>query len=112
LTIADHYHSLEPLDSIMSRITHREYLTRLAWIDSRWEEPPSRIEWYLMQIAAEVKKLFRKKTQGVTPESMVIRFIRKLIKPKSDLDGSAKTETLEDRWGPLVGKKVARSEVK
>jgi hypothetical protein len=112
LTIADHYHSLEPLDSIMSRMTHREYLTRLAWIDSRWEEPPSRLEWYLMQIAAEVKKSFHKKPQSVKTEGMVIRFIRKLIPFKPNRDESSRKDTLEDRWGPLVGKKPVRSEVK
>lgn len=115
LLIADYYHSIEPLDSIMSKMTHREYLTRLAWIDSRWDEPPSRLEWYLMQIAAEVKRLFHKKPNKITTEGMAIRFIRKLIslkKSRPKEESSLDQETLEDRWTPLIGKKPIRSQLK
>ena len=38
------------LDELAKSMTHREYLTRMAVIESEWDEP-SRTDHYLMQIA-------------------------------------------------------------
>lgn len=38
------------LDELAKSMTHREYLTRMAAIESEWDEP-SRTDHYLMQIA-------------------------------------------------------------
>lgn len=43
------------LHACMKSMTHREYLTWLEWLDQQWDEP-SRSDYYLMQIAAEVRR--------------------------------------------------------
>lgn len=50
MTFASHYRITEPIAEVLSRISHREFLTRLAWIELQWERP-SRTDYYLMQIA-------------------------------------------------------------
>lgn len=41
---------------MIGRWSHREYRTRLAWLDEQWNRP-DRTDHYLMQVAAEVRRV-------------------------------------------------------
>ena len=60
--------------------THREYLTRLAWIGEEWNRP-SREDVYRMQIAAEVRRANAKDPNRVDLEDFKLKF--KERSPKS-----------------------------
>ena len=44
----------------MRAMSHREYLTWQAWLRKEWNRP-SRTDYYLMQLSADVRNLFAKK---------------------------------------------------
>ena len=54
-------------------MSHREYLTRLAWLDSQWNKP-DRSDYYAMQIASEVRRWTSKNPNKVTIEQMKLPF--------------------------------------
>lgn len=57
----------------MKEHTHRQYLAWMAWLEMQWDRP-SRTDWYLMQIAAEVYKKFRKNPAQILVETFKLRF--------------------------------------
>lgn len=60
----------------MERLTHYQYRICLAWIERDWEEP-SRTDYYLMQIAAEVQKSRVKKPAQVDMNKLKLKFQKK-----------------------------------
>ena len=62
-----------PLAEFMKLWSHREYLTRLAWLDAQWNKP-SRLEYYLMQIAQEVRRVLSKKPKLIKLKDFLINF--------------------------------------
>jgi len=44
----------------MESMTHREYRTRIAWLDEQWHQP-TKTDYYLMQIAGHVANVLSKK---------------------------------------------------
>ncbi len=67
---------------MIGRWTHREYLTRLAWLDEQWNQP-SRADHYLMQVAQEVRRVLHKNPGQVLLDHFRIPFVQK--KPKKKL---------------------------
>lgn len=56
-----------PLDDCIAKHTHRQYRLWLAWLDQQWERP-DRTDYYLMQIAAEVRKVLAKNRKQIEIE--------------------------------------------
>ena len=46
--------------------THRELLVWNAWLDQEWDNP-SRSDWYAMQVAAEVQRLYEQRLKSPKP---------------------------------------------
>lgn len=62
------------LRECMEKHTEREMRVTLAWLEMQWDKP-SRTDWYLMQIAAEVRRGLVKKPSSVKTENMKIKFL-------------------------------------
>ena len=84
---------------LMSKITHREYLLRCALL-SLEEEIPIRLEWYLMQVAREVRLVLAStEVRNQTPlSSFKLKTETKPKRPK-------KQEPIDNRalWLKAVG---------
>jgi hypothetical protein len=65
-------------------MSHREYLTRLAWLEEQWNIP-SLTHHYLMQVAQEVRRGWIKKPSTVKSEHFRLKFtsVTKESKSKS-----------------------------
>ena len=65
-------------------MTHREYLLRLAWIEEEWKTP-QRHDYYLMQIAQEVRRVLSKKPNSIKLEHFKLGFGEQEAKPRQDV---------------------------
>jgi hypothetical protein len=61
------------LRECMEKHTEREMKITLAWLEMQWDHP-NRTDWYLMQIAAEVRKGLVKRPNNVKTENLKIKF--------------------------------------
>jgi ribosomal protein S19E (S16A) len=61
------------LRQCMRRHTERELKTWLAWLDMQWNTP-ERSDWYLMQVACEVKRVLMKNPQSVGVQDFRLKF--------------------------------------
>ena len=72
-----------PLRACMKEHTHREYKLWLAWLDRQWNRP-SRSDNYLMQVAAEIRRVLnllcvygsKKRPDAVTLEQVRLKFVQ------------------------------------
>lgn len=71
----------------MKSMSHREYLTRLAWIEENWNDP-DRSDYYLMQIAQEIRKVMSKKPKNIKLDHLKIKFGMKEDLQKKQADRS------------------------
>jgi hypothetical protein len=82
------------------RMSNRELLTWLAWLESRWDTPGPR-EWYLMQVACEVRRVLSKKPEKIQPHHFKLRFRRDGQAPPADpREAAARSKS---RWLAAVG---------
>jgi hypothetical protein len=68
-------------------MTHRQFIAWCAWDDKQWQHP-TKTEYYLMQIAAEVHKvphMFSKSRPNITLDKFKIPFTFGTKKPKRQL---------------------------
>ena len=77
----------------MDSITHREYRTRLKWLQSEWNNP-SRSDHYLMRVAQRVQQVLSSKPNkiGVDDQKLDFDFGGKKKTPKESV-----TQT-KSRW--------------
>jgi|TARA_R110002096_G_scaffold55026_9_gene141621 hypothetical protein len=59
----------------MKTMSHREYRTRLAWLEDQWEQP-SRTDNYLMQIALEVARMMSRNKGAYNIGQFLLKFGR------------------------------------
>lgn len=98
-------HLSMPVAACMRKITHREFLGWLYWLESQWNEP-SRSDYYLMQVAAEVRRVLRKNPSKIKTEHLLIKFVPK--KPQKNIIKRTIEEVskaAKARWGQWVGLK-------
>jgi hypothetical protein len=69
-----------PLGECLRRVTHREYRLWTAWFNRQWDRP-SRSDYYLMQIATEVRRVLSTKPQTIKMEHARLRFRPPEAKP-------------------------------
>ncbi len=88
-----------PLAECLLRLSHREYLTWLSWLQLQDNEPTVD-QYYLMQIAQEVRRGYAKKPKTVKLEHMKLKF-------KSSVgtitDPKAAAATAKTRWLTAIG---------
>lgn len=63
-----------PLRACMEAHTHREYLAWTVWLDEQWNvaEP---VHYYLMQLAAEVRRSYVKNNRSVKLDHFKMQFV-------------------------------------
>lgn len=62
-----------PLREYMVRVSPQEHDVWAAHLAARWEHPGP-VEWYLMQVAAEVRRWMAKEPEAVKVEDLRLRF--------------------------------------
>ena len=82
----------------MRSMTHREYEARLAWID-KYEDVPSRDNWYMMQVAAEVRRSQLKNPSSVSLKDMKLKK-EEVTQPVTLEEATARAKT---RWYGMLG---------
>ena len=88
-----------PLYEWMERISHREYLTRLAWLDEQWDKP-DRTDHYLMQLCMVVRQILSKNPKAIKLEHHELKFTRKVRKVLTKEQQAAASTSF---WFGLVG---------
>lgn len=82
-------------------MSNREYMTRLEWLNQQWDEP-DRGDYYLMQIAREVRQVLATKSVGDI-EKFRIRYT--LASSETSKSSTEKLAASKYAWGGILGKK-------
>lgn len=85
----------------MESMTHREFQTRWAWLQEQWNNP-SRTDYYLIQIAREVRAVLSKNPNQIKFEHLRIKFKEKAEGRKPSVQKAA--QWAKARWFGLTGK--------
>lgn len=75
------------LQELMESMSHREYLTRLAWIEDNYNDP-NRTDFYLMQIATEIRRVLHKHPKQVKINQFKLPFGKKKEQKWSTMEES------------------------
>ncbi len=78
----------------MEQISHREYRTRLSWLQSEWSNP-DRTDYYLMRVAQRVQQVLSSKPNKIKMEDQKLDFDFGLAKKKTSLETLKQTK---NRW--------------
>lgn len=80
-------------------MTNREYRVRLAWLEQEIEQPnPS--DYYLMQIAQEVRRVLSKKPNQIKLKHFRLKFDKETVENKE-----AKARQSKNTWMSILGVK-------
>jgi hypothetical protein len=88
--------------NLMRSMTQREYEARMAWLDEELNNP-SRTDWYLMQIAAEVRKSVVKDPSSVKLPSMKLK--SSSPEPAKPITREEATARSKSRWFGMLSVK-------
>jgi len=86
----------------MASMTHREYLTRLAWLNMEWEKP-SLSDHYLMQIAQEVRRVLSKKPKNIKLDDFEIKWVPKKTLEQTKKEKEAAVKSSKRSWFRALG---------
>lgn len=83
---------------MIGRWSHREYLTRLAWLDLQWNEP-NRSDHYAMQIVQAIRQMFNKSDVSLGSQKIPFKFQRpeEVEQDKATRDAAA-ARLSKTRW--------------
>lgn len=92
----------EPLlESPIARWTHREFLTRLAWLDEQWNRP-ARSDYYLMRVAQRVQQVLSRSPNSVGIDDQRVRFESEAAMRRASEDTAAATRRAKAGWAGLI----------
>jgi hypothetical protein len=98
--LADRYCWAGPLIDLMRSMTQREYEARLAWLEEE-QSRPSQTDWYLMQVAMQIKRGYVKDPNSVKLEDM--RLVK--AKPEKPVTKAEAVARAKSRWFGMLGVK-------
>jgi len=81
-------------------LTHRQYLAWQAWLNEQWNHP-SLSDHYLMQIAAEVRRVLSRKPNEIKLEHFNLKFGR-----PEPVDQTSQAELAKAAWATRLGKRL------
>lgn len=93
-----------PLRACMREHTHREYRTWTAWLQKQWNEP-DRSDYYLMQIAREIRYVLSKKKMPKTLEMFKLPFGWTKKAKAKPMTEKQKVSQAKSRWFGMLGVK-------
>lgn len=91
------------LSECVQKVSNREYMTWLAYFGDQWNEP-DRSDYYLMQIAMEVRRVLHSNPSQVKLEHAKIPFtpiesgIKKIKKPLTAAERDKATALAKAAW--------------
>ena len=104
-----------PLSEYLRTHSHRSHKTLIAWLDAQWNMP-ARNDYYLMQIAHEIKQVLNTKHSEYKPGYSRIEFIptnaEAVDVPMSEEDLKYRTELSKGAWIAAVGNEVVEEFVR
>ena len=80
-------------------VTNRQHLTFMAFLADDWNRP-SRADYYLMQLTAEVRSILAKKPRKIKLKDFLLRFELGSNKPKLTREQAA--ALAKARWGAFT----------
>ena len=84
----------------MEKHTHREFVVWMRWLDEEWNRPePS--DYYLMQIAAEIRRVLSKKPRHIKMEDFKLEFAEAEHAPAATVEEAAARS--KSKWKAIVG---------
>ena len=104
-----------PLEEWMKTISHREYRTRLEWLNRQWNNP-SLVCHYLMMVGAEVRRVLSKKPNEIQLDDLRLKFGEEasVKEPKTPAGKQAKADRAKRGWlgavGRVIHKVISREE--
>lgn len=72
-----------PVDECMRRVPIRQYRAWVAWQDMEWDRPDRR-DFYLMQIACEVKRVLMKEPNAIDVNQFIIPFKNRAVLERAE----------------------------
>jgi hypothetical protein len=90
-----------PVTECQRRLSHREFLTWREHLKEDWEHP-NKTEFYLMQLAAVISKMFAAKNQKVDLNKFKLSFKDSSKKPTKE-EQELIDEMNRIKWLTLVG---------
>ena len=85
------------------RMSYREFLTWVAWLDLQWDNP-SRTDSYLMQIAYEVHQVLRAR-KNVKAKNFKLKFSKETRKPLTRQESGRRSESA---WLAAIGEYIVK----
>lgn len=93
------------LGECLEKTTHREYLVWMAWLRDRLNHP-GLTEYYLMQIAMEVRRVLSNKPSSIRLEQFKLKFnVDRLRKPVQKMTKELATTYAKAKWFAITGYK-------
>ena len=89
-----------PPSRLRQELTHREFLALDKYLREEWNEP-SRSDWYLMQVAAEIRAIgqsFSKTPKPVRLQDLKIEFKEERRKEKKPLTKEERAKIAKAIW--------------
>lgn len=84
-------------------ITSTEFVNWIAYLDDEEENRFHREDYYLAQIAAEIRRSYVKDPRSVKIESFLMKFERKVKPKKSKMTMKERTKKAKAYWSALMG---------
>jgi len=96
-----------PLARVLKEVTHREYRLWMVWLEQD-QDRTTPDQYYLMQIAQEVRRVLSRNKKSIKLRDFRIRFTRKKTKPKTQRDKDEATKLSRARWFSFLGMKGSK----
>lgn len=97
----------KPIVEFMQSMSHREFITRFQWLENE-ENNPNRTDYYLMQIAAEMRRSWIKNKNGIKLEKFKIKFGRADAKEPVKMTKEQAAAIEKAKWFAFTGFKPTK----
>jgi len=91
----------------MTKVSHREYLLWLSYFEVQTENPTTD-QWYLAQIAQEVRRVLSKNKKSIKLKQFLLKFTKGKEQPKQPVDPQEATKVVRSRWFGRLGMKGSK----
>lgn len=89
-------------------MTHREFLTWQAWIDRQWNRP-DRTDFYLMQVACEVRRVLSRKPAGIKIDDFRLPFGEEGQRELKRQDAEEIAKQAKQGWAAYLSAKLGKA---
>ena len=87
---------------VLATHTRRQLKAQLAWIEDQWQKT-DKVDWYLAQIAAEIRRGHVKKPRSVKLKHLLLKFRQDDVGAVPQLTKDQITAIQKTRWSRRLG---------